>query len=294
MLRVLRWCLGGVLAALAVTYFSLLLLARPVPQHAFFSSPNPLVVAHRGGQGLGPENTLFAFRTAAALGADVLEMDLHSTRDGALVVCHDATLDRTTNGKGTIRELTLSEIQAVDAGYQWTADQGASYPYRGKGIRVPTLEEVFLSFPELRLNIEIKQMSPPLTVPLCRMIRDHDMEERVLVASFDPATMQDFRAACPEVATAATAPEIRWFLRLHTVLLGDLYHGVAEAFEVPTSLRDLEIVTPRFIEESHQHNIRVLVWTANETEEMKRLLDLGVDGILTDYPDRLLEVMGRR
>ena len=291
MLRTFQWIAAGVVAALAVIYLTLLLLARPVREHAFFSGPTPLVVAHRGGSGLWPENTLLAFRESTALGVDVLEMDVHSTRDDVLVVLHDDTVDRTTNGEGAIRDLTVAEAQGLDAGYQWTAIDGASYPYRGEGARVPTLEEVFQAFPEQRLNIEIKQSDPPITKPLCRLIREHDMEDWVLIASFDPSTMADFRDECPEVATSATASEIRLFLTMHTVLLGNLYRGAAEAFEVPPRLRDMVIVTPDFLEQSNHHNIRVLVWTVNEEDEMKRLLDLGVDGILTDYPDRLVRLM---
>ncbi len=292
MLRALRWIATGVVAASAVTYLTLLLLARPVREHAFFSNTTPLVIAHRGGSGLWPENTLLAFRESTALGVDVLEMDIRSTRDDVLVVCHDDTVDRTTNGEGAIRDLTLAEAQALDAGYQWTADDGASYPYRGEGAQVPTLEEVFQSFPDRRLNIEIKQSDPPITEPLCRMIRAHDMENSVLIATFDPGTMANFRTQCPEVATSATAPEIRMFLTMHRVLLGNLYRGVAEAFELPLRMRDLEIVTPDLVRQSRHHNIRVLVWTVNEEDEMKRLLDLGVDGILTDYPDRLMILLG--
>ena len=164
-------------------------------------------------------------------------MDIHSTADDVLVVCHDATLDRTTNGTGTIREQLLSEIQALDAGYRWSSDDGATHPFRGKGFRIPTMEEVFQRFPHMRLNVEIKQSSPPLSAPLCLMLRDYGMEEKVLVASLDPFTMRDFRAACPEVATSATAPAIRMFLRMHKLCLGNLYRGAAEAFEVPPRSR---------------------------------------------------------
>jgi glycerophosphoryl diester phosphodiesterase len=288
----LRLTVAGTAVA-AVAYLTLLLLARPVPEHPFFSSTTPLVVAHRGGNGLWPENTLLAFREAATLGADVLEMDVHSTKDDVLVVLHDDTVDRTTNEVGAVRDLTLAEVQSLDAGYDWTADGGASHPYRGKGARIPTLEEVFQAFPGQRLNIEIKQFDPPITTPLCRMIRKHDMENSVLIASFDPPTMADFRNECPDVATSATASEIRWFLRMHTVLLGNLYRGEAEVFEVPSQLRNFVVVTPDFIEQSHDHNVRVLVWTVNGEDEMKRLIDLGVDGILTDYPDRLMSVLRR-
>jgi glycerophosphoryl diester phosphodiesterase len=281
------------MASVAITYLTLLLLARPVREHPFFSSSGPMVIAHRGGSGRWPENTVLAFREAANLGVDVLEMDVRSTKGDVLVALHDDTVDRTTNGDGAIRDLTLAEVQTLDAGYHWTDDDGASYPYRGAGARVPTVEEVFQTMRGQRWNIEIKQFDPPITQSLCRTIRAHDMEYSVLVASFDPRTMAAFRNECPEVATSATASEIRWFLRMHTLLVGNLYRGSAEAFEVPPQLRNFVVVTPDFVEQSHDHNVRVLVWTVNGEAEMKKLIDLGVDGILTDYPDRLMRLLGR-
>ena len=147
MWRRVYWLGAAIVLAAIVSYATLLLRARLVPEHAFFESEGPLVVAHRGGSALWPENTLRAFQAATTLGVDVLEMDLHSTADDVLVVCHDASLDRTTNGTGAIREQTHSKVRALDAGYHWTNDGGASYPFRGKGFRVPTLEEVFQRFP---------------------------------------------------------------------------------------------------------------------------------------------------
>jgi glycerophosphoryl diester phosphodiesterase len=293
MSRKLYWLAAVIVLATIVTYTILLLRARPVLEHPFFESEGPMVIAHRGGSALWPENTLRAFQGATTLGVDVLEMDVHTTADDVLVVFHDASLDRTTNGTGAIREQPLSEIQALDAGYHWTEDAGASYPFRGRGFRVPTMEEVFQRFPHMRLNLEIKQSSPRLSAPLCQMIRAYGMEQRVLVASFDPSTMRDFRAECPEVATSATALEIRIFMWMHKLHLENLYRGAPEAFEVPPLLGDLEIVTPQFLRESHGRNIRVYVWTVNEVDQMKRLVDLGVDGILTDRPDKLLNVLGR-
>jgi glycerophosphoryl diester phosphodiesterase len=277
---------------LVTVYIGLLLRARPMPDHPFFPGEGPLAIAHRGGSGLWPENTLYAFRRAVDLGVDVIEMDIHSTVDDVLVIMHDPTVDRTTNGEGAIRDLTLAEIQALDAGYGWSSDGGASFPFRGRGIQVPTLEEIFDSFPETRMNIEIKQNSS-LVASLCRMLRDFEMEERVLVASFDGETMRSFREACPEVATSAASSEVRWFVRLNYFFLGKLYRADAHAFQVPDIPGNLEIVTPRFVKDAHGHNVQVHVWTVNEADQMERLLELGVDGILTDYPDRLLTLLGR-
>ena len=121
-------------------------------------------MAHRGGRQLWPENTLTAFRGAAAMGVDVLEMDVHSSSDGVLVVLHDDTIDRTTDGMGLVHDYPLTALQALDAGYQWTADEGATYPFRGQGIAIPTLAEVLEAFPDAFLNVEIGNAPGSLTL----------------------------------------------------------------------------------------------------------------------------------
>ena len=188
--------LGFVVALIAV-YVVLSLLARPAGEYPFFAQfeQRPLVMAHQGGNGLWPDNTLYAFERAAAMGVDVLEMDLHSTADGVLVVMHDDTVDRTTDGSGPIQSLTLEEIKALDAGYRWSADEGQTFPFRGQGITVPTLEEVFAAFPDVALNIEIKQAEPSLVEPFCQLIRAYGMGERVLVASFHQESIKACRQA---------------------------------------------------------------------------------------------------
>ena len=126
-----------------------------------------MVIAHQGGEWLRPSNTLVAFDHAVELGVDVLEMDIHQTQDGVIVLMHDATVDRTTDGSGAIKEMSFAEIRELDAGYYWTDDDGATYPYRGQGIQVPTLEELFQRYPDMRMNIEIKQETPSMVRPFC-------------------------------------------------------------------------------------------------------------------------------
>ena len=283
----------GLIALLFCVYAILALLSKQVDDHPFFNSEEVLVIAHRGGRGLWPENTLYAFERAAELGVDVLEMDIHSTSDGVLVTMHDDTVDRTTDGSGPIHDYTLTELKKLDAGYNWTNDEGKTYPFRGQGITVPALEEIFSSFPDHRLNIEIKQVQPSIVEPFCQMIRDYGREETVLVGSFDAGTVEDFRDECPGVATSTTEPEVRNFFILNTLFLGALYQAPAEAFQVPEYDNDLHVVTGRFVSGAKNHNMDVHVWTVNEKDDMQRLLDLGVDGIITDYPDRLLDVLGR-
>jgi glycerophosphoryl diester phosphodiesterase len=281
------------IAVLVLAYVVLALLARTPDEHPFFdqTTERPLVMAHRGGKGLWPENTLYAFEQAVAMGVDVLEMDFHSTADGVLVLMHDDTVDRTTNGTGPIQALTLEEVKALDAGYHWSSDDGQSHPYRGQGITVPTVEEVFQAFADMPLNIEIKPAEPSLAEPFCQLIRDYEMTERVLVASFHQEVMKAFRAECPEVATSAGENEIIVLFALSKLLLERAYTLPAEAVQVPEYRGNLHVITTRLVKAAHNRNLEVHAWTINAVEDMEHLLDLGVDGIITDYPDLLIALL---
>ena len=286
----------GVLMLLVVVYATLAWQAQPVPTHPFFTQQDSvMVIAHQGGELLRPSNTLASFDHALELGVDVLEMDIHQTADGVIVLLHDDTVDRTTDGSGVIKEMTFVEIRALDAGYYWTDDDGQSYPYRGQGIVVPTLEEMFQRYPETRMNIEIKQETPSMVRPFCQLIHDYNMEEKVLVGTFHQATIDEFREVCPDVITSMVEPEIQLFVGLNTALLSALFQAPGSAFQVPRTsslplIGEVDVVTERFVRIAHSQNIQVHVWTINETAEMERLIGLGVDGIITDRPDRLLEV----
>jgi glycerophosphoryl diester phosphodiesterase len=290
----LRWLLA-LLAALAAVYAVLALRARPSADRAFFAQfpAGPLVMAHRGGKGLWPENTLYAFERAVDLGVDILEMDVHSTADGVLVVMHDDTVDRTTEGTGPVHGFSLAALQALDAGYRWSPDGGQTFPYRGQGIGVPALEEVLMALPAVPLNIEIKQAEPSLAEPLCRLIRAHQATGRVLVASFDNRAIEAFRRACPEVATSAGQNEVIALFALGKLSLDAAYSPPGQAVQVPEYRSGLHVLTPGFVRAAHRRNLQVHAWTVNEVADMQRLLDLGVDGIITDHPDRLLTLLGR-
>ncbi|MEJ2708342.1 MAG: glycerophosphodiester phosphodiesterase, partial [Anaerolineales bacterium] len=189
--------------------------SQPVADHPFLSNQGVLAMAHRGGGGQWPENTLYAFQRAVELGVDVLEMDIHSTADGVLVVRHDPSVDSTTDGNGPIHAFTLAELKRLDAGYRWTPDGGETFPFRRQGITIPTLEEVLSAFPGMRVNIDIKQASPSIVTPFSRMLQDYDRLERTLVGSFHQDQLDLFRQACPEVATAAGVNEVRLFFALN-------------------------------------------------------------------------------
>ena len=292
-MRILRWALWALsaLAALYI-YFAALHPLGQAPDHALFEAPGPWAMAHRGGRGLWPENTLYAFERAQTLGVDVIEMDIRATADGVLVAMHDATVDRTTNGTGRVDGMTLAQIRKLDAGYRFESASGES-TYRGEGVVVPTLEEVLSRFGKARLNVEMKDFTPDLASELCRLLERYEAMDRVLVASFDNEPMAAFRESCPLAATSATFREGLTLHQLGKLRLTSLFRSPALALQMPETLGGQRVLDQRFLEVADRLNIKVQVWTVNEEAGMKRLLEMGVQGILTDYPDRLLRLMSR-
>src|SRR5579884_3002013 len=181
------------------------------PRRPYVVHERPLFFAHRGGAALAPENTLPAFERAVALGADALELDIQTTREGEIVVIHDWTVQRTTDGAGAVSSCTLDELRRLDAGYRFTPDGGRTFPFRGQGIVVPTLREVLERFPGVRINIDLKESTPPREERLWALLQELGAEERTLVASGDQhAPIARFRRLCGgRVATSASEPEIR-------------------------------------------------------------------------------------
>ena len=282
------------MAFMVIAFEVMSYLAKPVPDHPYFNPAGFMVIAHRGGRSLGPENTLYTFRRAVELGVDVLEIDVHLTKDNHLAVIHDKTVDRTTNGSGTVESFNLAEITKLDAGFRWSADNGKTYPLRGKNIQIPALSEVFEAFPQMRINIEIKDPKPAAITALCQSIQVHNMTPKVMIASFDAGALKEFRSICPEVATSAGASEAIWFYALQKMNMESTYTPDAHAMQVPENYGELQVADQRFIEAAHARNMRVQVWTVNDSEAMKRLLRHGVDGIMTDYPQRLIELLNRQ
>ncbi len=284
----------GALVVLVGAYVYLATIPRPqrAPDRPYFDAPHPWVVAHRGGSFLAPENTTEAFRRAEALGADVLEMDLHVAADGAFVVIHDSTVDRTTNGHGLVADMTLAQLQALDAGYRFRDDSGG-YPFRGTGVTVPSFESVLRQFPAIRLNPEMKDFTVEQAHRLCGVLREFNAVDRVLVSAFDQPPMTAFREACPEVATGATRREAMLFYWLNRVGLGRVFRGPAAAMQLPLRFRGRGVITPGLLEAARESNRPIQVWTVDDEETMRRLLSMDVQGILTDRPSRLLALMGR-
>lgn len=295
-MKIRRVILLVVLAIVLIAVGVLTIWARPAEPHAYYSQFEqfPLVIAHQGGDGLRPGDTMAAFENAAALGVDVLEMDAHLTQDGHVVIMHDETVDRTTDGSGYIKEMTLEALKSLDAGYDWSPDDGKTFPFRGQGIQVPTLEEVFQAFPGYPMNIEIKQADPAMHTPLCALIRQYGRQDKVLIASFHNEAMLDFRQTCPEVATSMPEDEVRPFVYMTLGFVGSFYRPEANAIQIPEKSSGITLLTPRFVRTAHGRGLRVEAWTINEVEEMQHFIDMGVDGIITDYPDRLIQVLGAR
>jgi glycerophosphoryl diester phosphodiesterase len=292
---------GLALATLTLTLLAaagvgvLMAFARPAATHAFFAAERGRVqvIAHRGGAHLRPENTLLAFEHAVALGVDMLEMDARATADGVLVALHDATLDRTTDGQGPVAALTLDVVQKLDAGYRWSPDGGRSTPFRGRGIRVPSLGEVFARFPRMRMVIEIKPADPALAATLCALLRRAGMTQRVLVASMHDTVLEAFRASCPEVGTSMGPGEARLFYIASLAYLSEAISPTAQALQIPYGFGERVLATARLVAAARGRNLVLHVWTVNDEARMRRLQTIGVDGIMTDRPDLLLGLLGR-
>ncbi len=253
----------------------------------------PVNLAHRGASASAPENTLEAFRLAVESGAGGLELDVHMTRDGEIVVLHDPTVDRTTEGTGPVSGMSLSEVRRLDAGYRFASD--GAHPYRGKGVLVPTLAEVFREFPEVVVNMDIKEHRPGFEEAVLREIWAAGAGGRTLVASWDFGTIRRFRRLSGgRVPTAASRFEIGAFYVSSRLRLERLLRPAYDALQVPVRHRGLELVTRRFLDAAHDRGVRVDAWTIDEAGEMRRLLDLGVDGIMSDRPGVLEEVLRER
>ena len=262
-------------------------------QNNLLLSDRFLNIAHRGGGLLAPEETIVAFQNAIDIGTDVLEMDVHATVDGVIVLCHDATIDRTTNGTGMIKEITFKELQGFDAGYRYTPDGGATYPYRGQGLIIPALEEILTAFPDWYFSIEIKQHDPSIVDDVLRILAETGIEEQVVIASAFDDVLMEIHGKNPNLITSFGANEIWTFSNLEPEDEAK-YFLPGEILQVPVSQGTLEIVTPDLITRANRFNLKVHVWTINDPVEMQRLIDMGVDGIITDDPATLETIIIER
>lgn len=251
----------------------------------------PLLIAHRGGAGLAPENTLLAFLNGAEQWrADMIELDVRSSADGHCVAIHDATVDRTTNGSGAVAAMTLAQLQSLDAGHRFTVDGGRTFPYRGKGARIPTIDEVFAALPAMRFTVEVKIATAQKK--LFEAIERAGNTGRVIAAGEFRAFRSEFGKykGCISSCREDAMP----FFILHKLRLGFIRMVPADVVQTCEMLGSVRGVTPRFIRELHAKGIQIHVWTVSEIADLNRLLDWGVDGLITDRPDRLAQVLHER
>lgn len=254
-----------------------------------------LNIAHRGGRRVWPEHTLLAYREALASGTDVLELDIHETSDDVIVIMHDSTIDRTTDGTGAIKDMTFAELRTYDAAYDFTTDDGATYPYRGMGLVVPTLEEVFEEFPDAPYVIEIKQGDPSIVDDFVAMSREYEKVEQMNGAAFDDDILIELREAAPEMGTSFGEREVLVFYAQSSDGSVDPdYVPPAEFLQVPPNIpgTDEPLIHEHFVPSAHALGLKVHAWTINDEDEMRRLIEeVGVDGIMTDYPPLLTSVI---
>ena len=236
-----------------------------------------------------PENTMLAFDGAYQMGYRHLETDLRVTSDGILVCFHDPTLDRTTDGSGLVSEHALSEVLELDAGHRHNTGDG--YEFRGTGLRVPTLEELIETFPDASLVIDMKDDG--VVEPLAAFVDEHQIHERLIVGAFSDARIQQFREITDGRVATSSGPTLSrmWVLASR---VGRGASGSASALQLPTHMRGVRVIDQKLVDAAHASDLQVHVWTVNTRAEMVQLLDMGVDGLVTDRPDVLKDVLQSR
>jgi glycerophosphoryl diester phosphodiesterase len=246
------------------------------------------VFAHRGGCALGPENTLAAFDLGLRTGADGLELDVHLSADGVVVVHHDEALDRTTDASGALAARTAAELARVDAGCRFAV--GGTYPFRNQGIGIPTLGEVLGRYPDTRIIVEMKVDSAAMGEAVARDVRRAGAADRVCAAGFGARSAAAARAALPEMASSACHPEVRMAV-YRSWARWPVARARYDVYQVPETAGWIRVVSPRFVRHAHKAGVRVQVWTVDEEADMRRLLRWGVDALISNRPDLAVKVL---
>ncbi|WP_127580143.1 glycerophosphodiester phosphodiesterase [Paenibacillus koleovorans] len=267
----------------------------PQPPNPLAPVAKPLNIAHQGGELLAPTDTIAAFDVADSLNVDVLELDIHMTKDGEIVVMHDATVDRTTDGKGRTDSYTLADLQKLDAGYTFK-DLNGQTSYRGKGVYIPALKEVFQRYgTHYHYNIEIKGVYPLIEEKLFAMLKQFGVEKQTVVTSFDDEAIARFdRVTGGTVALGAGRSEVTRFVVLAKAFLPGLFRPQASVLQIPVSSSGINLKDELLIKVAHRFGIQVHYWTIDDSATMKELLDLGADGIITNRPDLLKQLLDSR
>jgi glycerophosphoryl diester phosphodiesterase len=254
----------------------------------FDSLTHPLVIAHRGSMVLGHENTLYSFDLALAAGADVLEMDIHPSADGAIMVIHDSRIDRTSNGTGEVGSLTRAELQGLDFAWNFSIEAGST-PLRGQGITIPTLDEVLKRYPDSYFSVDIKEDDPGFATEVVGLVMKRGMRDQVILGSFFPRIVELLRAAVPPLHLAADRPQA---VHLLVASMGGLAvkGDLPSAYMIPDRLGILPVATKGLIRRVHQAGRRAYFWTVDSEKTMRSLLRRGADGIISNRPDLLFAV----
>lgn len=256
----------------------------------YFDPPLPRLYGHRGSSAHYPENTLPSFRAALDAGMPYLELDVWATRDGHVVIHHDENTLRLCGVNRRICDCTLPEVKDLDAGHTFSLDGGKSFPFRGKGISIPTLDELFQACPDALYNIEIKQESPPVETLVLAAIRRAGKENTVLMAAEKDQVMQRLRPLCGDIPTSFSYGELEAFFGWLGRGCPSGYHPPGVALQIPETYGMKTLVSPPMLEAAHSLGLEVHVWTVNKPADMERLLKWGVDGIMSDLPEILAEV----
>jgi len=268
-----------------------------------------IAFAHQGGAKEAPSSTLYAIRRALEHGATGIELDVHATRDRHLVVCHDPTLDRTTDATGEIADAALEDLRQLDNAYWFCPGSDAvrgrpaeEYVLRGKAphdrdLGVATLAEVLEAFPGVVLNLDIKRTAPAVLgyeELLARELQEHERSDDVIVASFSDSATAAFASWAPGIGLAAgTAATTEFYRRLRAGLPPPDDIGRYVALQPPARWGQIEVVDESFVETAHAYGLAVHVWTVDDTSEMDELVGLGVDGIISDKPSVLAAELDR-
>jgi len=259
----------------------------------FFAPSRPRVFGHRGAAGECPENTLVSFEQAVRAGAQYVELDVHMTRDGEIVVSHDANLARACDREGLIAQMTLAEIEAADAGYAFTTDGGATFPFRGRRVRIPRLADVLSRFTGTNLVVEIKQTEPSLVARLLATVDRVGARRRVMLTSEQDEPVRELRALAPKLPTNFPYTDVAELLQ---AMAGNRpgYKALGAAIQIPPQYGTWQLLTPALVAFAHNLGVEVHAWTINDEREMNELLDCGVDGIISDFPARALALVRAR
>lgn len=254
--------------------------------------PNgPRNIGHRGACAYAPENTMQSFARAVALGADGLELDLQRSRDGEVIVLHDPTVGRTTDGHGRAADLDLRTLRSLDAGARFRDAEGV-LSWRGRGARIPTLDEILRTFPSVWLSLDLKQGDPITEARTIELLRSHGRTQRVILGAEDAKAARRLRAMAPEFDSFFSRAEAwNFFLRLSSGIWRG-YRPPARSLQIPTHHRVWSLERRKLIEKAHQLEVRVVYWTVNDPAQMLRLLELGADGLISDRPDELAKLLG--